>query len=51
MSNRFDGRAQYFGYIAQSRILMQLEQVIGVAEKSKLTQTLLKESLQPYKLQ
>ena len=46
-----NNRTHYFGYTAQSRVVMQLEQVIGIAEKSKIIYSLLEESLHPKKMQ
>ena len=46
-----DNRQHCFNYIAQFRLVMQIEQVIGVAEKNSLVNSLLSESLHPQKLQ
>ena len=44
-------RTQYFFVVAQYRVLMQLEQVVGLAEKSALINSLLQDSMNPQKLQ
>jgi hypothetical protein len=44
-------RAHYFFVVAQYRVLMQLEQVIGLAEKSPVFNSLLQDNITPQKLQ
>ena len=44
-------RHHFYHYVPQFRLVMQLEQVIGVAEKSSLINSLFQDSLHPQKLQ
>ena len=51
MQKSVTDRAHYFFVIAQYRVLMQLEQVISISEKSALFNSLLQDSMNPQKLQ
>ena len=48
MNSEYNG--SYFYWLAQYRILVQLEQIIGMAEKNNLIKTLLQESMHPSKI-
>lgn len=50
LSMRKTKNGSYFYWFAQYRILVQLEQIFGIAEKSNLIKTLLQESMHPSKI-